>query len=183
MKLQWIICGAVSKKRRNKITNRNIIYILPCECSMSELTGVREKQREHGRREGYPGYRSQCGWSSVWWHIHLHQEEETARWTTNRSSLCMLCLFSLFSLLVARDHGMMWLTRWLLLWSYTYAGMSREVFALLGNNLDQLPSIVPAAPASMFKARHKGNKATKWERSAFTSSARDDGLNLKHWVK
>lgn len=66
-------------------------------------------------------------------------------------------------------------------------GMSREVFQLLvqdcasAGGAPGLPVIPALSPKDTFK--EKRARVIGWDWKAFTSSAREDGLKLKHWAK
>uniref|UniRef100_A0A7S2W4D2 dAMP1 SANT/Myb-like domain-containing protein n=1 Tax=Mucochytrium quahogii TaxID=96639 RepID=A0A7S2W4D2_9STRA len=60
-------------------------------------------------------------------------------------------------------------------------GMSREVFALLGNA--SLPPCVQTAGFQNNKAELAAKKAVPWLWAEFSNSARSDGFKLKHWQR
>ena len=62
-------------------------------------------------------------------------------------------------------------------------GLNREIFALTGGaSAGSTGPTSPQQPA--FKNRKKGpGKQVHWEWKPFSSSARPDGLQLKHWAK
>eukprot|EP00968_Pinguiococcus_pyrenoidosus_P023551 scaffold3870_cov246-Pinguiococcus_pyrenoidosus.AAC.5 len=63
------------------------------------------------------------------------------------------------------------------------AGMSREVFSLLGAG--GLPSLAPAGDAKggHFKRRRVTGQEGKWKWTTFKNSARGDKFSAKHWQK
>lgn len=61
------------------------------------------------------------------------------------------------------------------------AGMSREVVALHG---DRPPPVAIVDSSKVYRKRFKRDfKPSRWEHVEFDNSARDDGLQLKHWRK
>jgi DNA methyltransferase 1-associated protein 1 len=63
------------------------------------------------------------------------------------------------------------------------AGMSREVYALLGK--EGMPPVAPVSKPTIVKGMkaRRDDKDTKWVWAPFGNSARSDGLQLRHWVK
>jgi len=60
--------------------------------------------------------------------------------------------------------------------------MHREVFALLGAS-SALPSVMPSGGSVEEMKAKKAEKATPWVWTAFSNSARADGLALRHWQR
>jgi len=60
-------------------------------------------------------------------------------------------------------------------------GMSREVYALIGNEDGLLPGLVPTRTVSSFK--EKRGASSKWIWTEFHNSARTDGVQFSHWQK
>jgi DNA methyltransferase 1-associated protein 1 len=62
------------------------------------------------------------------------------------------------------------------------AGMSREVYALLGKK--GLPPSMPSKKHNAFKGkREDSERGALWEWTTFNNSGRPDGALFKHWVK
>jgi hypothetical protein len=61
-------------------------------------------------------------------------------------------------------------------------GLNREVYALTGGA--PLAQEAPdTATQVVFKNKRKGSSKVQWEWQKFTNSARNDGLELRHWGK
>ncbi|KAH0587771.1 hypothetical protein H2248_006528 [Termitomyces sp. 'cryptogamus'] len=59
-------------------------------------------------------------------------------------------------------------------------GISRELYALIGPSV---PSLVVVKPRLKQKPNLGGGNKVKWESRPFKNSARQDSLELRHWVK
>ncbi|KAK9747583.1 hypothetical protein RND81_02G001600 [Saponaria officinalis] len=58
-------------------------------------------------------------------------------------------------------------------------GISREVYMLTGG----VPPLMPAIDASLLKKRQPSLEKVTWQWLSFTNSARNDHLELYHWVR
>ncbi|RXK41024.1 hypothetical protein M231_01655 [Tremella mesenterica] len=63
-------------------------------------------------------------------------------------------------------------------------GLSRELYALIGDNAPSLAEAQASLAAVKYRNRPKANTVvSKWQQATFTPASREPSLRLKHWIK